>query len=168
MDRKEKMEHLKFLINRYDHYYDSMHNKGNFYLSLNTFLLGGIVTGFFMFKATFPSNKLLLILMIITVVLNLLSLLTALASIKPYLNKAKQNLNGSLIYFGDIANYQYLHFNKLVNEMNYETYFEDLTKQTHLLAIGLNNKYNLLYWSTVLLAMQTILISIIGLIILNK
>ena len=35
-------EELQFIINRYDHYYDSVNNKGQFYLGFNTFLIGGL------------------------------------------------------------------------------------------------------------------------------
>ena len=46
----EKVEMLKHTMDRYDHYYDSINNKSNLFLALNTFLLGGIVTGYYSIK----------------------------------------------------------------------------------------------------------------------
>ncbi len=47
---EEKIEILKHTIDRYDHYFDSINNKGNLFLTLNTFLLGGMITGYYSIK----------------------------------------------------------------------------------------------------------------------
>jgi len=40
----EKLEHMKFIINRYDAYIESSQTKSNLYLALNTAILGGTIT----------------------------------------------------------------------------------------------------------------------------
>ncbi len=52
LENKEKLEMLKHTMDRYDYYYDSVNNKGNLYLTLDTFLLGGIITGYYTIKET--------------------------------------------------------------------------------------------------------------------
>ncbi len=168
MDKKEKIEKLKFIVGRYDHYYDSVNNKGNVYLTLNTFLLGGMITGFYSYINSNTVTCSLMILMALTILSNLVSLSTALWAIKPYLNKPSDNENGSLMFFGDVAFYHYNLYQKLFEEVDEEKSYNDFVKQTHLLAIGLKNKFMLMKWSTYFLASQIILLSIIGLIILNK
>ena len=41
---KEKIEHVKFIIDRFDIYMESTQTKSNLYLALNTAILGGIIT----------------------------------------------------------------------------------------------------------------------------
>ena len=41
-----KYEHAKFVIERFDHYYDTVNSKGSFYIGLNTFILGGLCAGY--------------------------------------------------------------------------------------------------------------------------
>ncbi|MCC6181899.1 MAG: hypothetical protein IT237_08700 [Bacteroidia bacterium] len=168
MEKEKKIEKLKFIVGRYDHYYDSVNNKGNVYLTLNTFLLGGAVTGFYSYLNSNTVSCSLMIIMAITIILNLLSLSTALWAIKPYLNKPSDNANGSLLFFGDVAHYHYNLYQKMFEELDEEKSYNDFIKQTHLLSIGLKNKFTLMKWSTYFLAGQILLLTIIGLIILNK
>lgn len=51
MQAEKKIEMLRHTMDRYDHYYDSVNNKGNLFLTLNTFLLGGIITGYYSVKS---------------------------------------------------------------------------------------------------------------------
>lgn len=170
MEKKEKIEHLKFIVGRYDHYYDSVNNKGNVYLTLNTFLLGGMVTGFYSYinNNVITVTSCLMILMALAIILNLVSISSALWAIKPYINKPKDNENGSLMFFGDVAHYPYNIYQKLLTELDDEKNYADFVKQTHLLALGLKSKFTLLKRSTYFLGGQILLLTIIGLIILNK
>lgn len=168
MEKKEKIEQLKFIVGRYDHYYDSVNNKGNVYLTLNTFLLGGMVAGFYSFINNNTVTCCLMILMALTIILNLVSITTALWAVKPYLNKPKDNENGSLMFFGDVAYYPYNLYQNLFAALDEEKNYADFVKQTHLLAIGLKNKFSLMKTSTYFLGGQILLLTIIGLIILNK
>ncbi|HEY9488539.1 MAG TPA: hypothetical protein VIQ51_09410, partial [Chryseosolibacter sp.] len=39
----EIQEHLRFCIERFDHYYDSVNNKCALFLTVNTFIVGGLM-----------------------------------------------------------------------------------------------------------------------------
>ena len=36
-------DRLKYTINRFDHYFDSVNNKSAVYIAINTFITGGII-----------------------------------------------------------------------------------------------------------------------------
>lgn len=40
------IEHSRFIIDRFDHYYESINTKGNLYLALNAILIGGLATSY--------------------------------------------------------------------------------------------------------------------------
>lgn len=44
-----KYNHLQFIIQRFDQYFDAINNKGSFYIGLNTFILTGLSAGYFAF-----------------------------------------------------------------------------------------------------------------------
>ena len=78
---------LKHTVDRYDHYFDSINNKGNLFLALNTFLLGGIITGYYGINKSFEDRYNLLFFTWLAVICCLLSIGFTLWAIIPYLNK---------------------------------------------------------------------------------
>jgi len=95
MDVKDKLSTLQFSIGRYDHYYDTINNKGNVYLTLNAFLLGGILTAYYAL-ADGQCNMWIVHLPIILILLsNMLVTFYSLLALMPHLSKKNKNGNGS-------------------------------------------------------------------------
>lgn len=158
-------ENLKFIINRYDHYIESVQSKSNLYITLNTFVLTGSVTLFFGYKSDLNCFLALLLLMII------LASLTATIYILLALNpKIKKSNNESIIFFGNVAerkdDSEYWGVIKNTNKSDFE---EDLANQTQQVAAIVCEKHKTLKIAGYLLIAQFILIGIwLTTFILNK
>ena len=168
MDIKEKNAELKYIIDRYDHYYDSVNNKGNLYLTVNTFILGGVIAGYFTLDNQYHFGCGIILLFIFTLIANIGAITCTLLAIKPYLNKKKDKTQGSLLFFGDVADYQEKSYKKMWDELDDNKWHENLKKQVLLLARGLTKKFNKLYCATWFIIIQILLIIVFGIIILNK
>jgi len=168
MENKDKSEKLKFVISRYDDYYLSINNKGKFYLTLCTFTLGGMMAGYFSIARQIHLGFCEEILFGLILILNIVAIISTLLAINPFLNTKKDNINGSLIFFGDVADYHEKPYKKMWDELDEDKWYEDLKKQAHLLACGLTKKFKRLHLATLFLIMQVVLIVIFGIIILNK
>ena len=158
----EKIETLKHTMDRYDHYYDSVNNKTNVYLTLNTFLLGGIVTGYYSIKDQIVCGFDILFFVWAGLILCLLSIAFSLWATVPYLSKQADSVNGSVIYFGNVANVSFQSFKQMYSDMTDEKRYEDYLQQVHLLALGLQNKFSRLQIVTYLLGGCFLCIIIIG------
>lgn len=163
----EKIEILKHTMDRYDHYYDSVNNKGNLYLTLNTFLLGGIVTGYYSIKDYIVCGFDILFFVWAGLILCLLSIGFSLWATMPYLSKQADSISGSVIYFGNVANVSFQSFKQMYDNMTDAKRFEDYLQQVHLLALGLQKKFDRLKIATYLLGGCFVCIIIIGFKILN-
>jgi len=166
MEIKEKCEELKFAIGRYDQFYDSINNKGNLYLTINTFILGGIVAGFATMQDKCQLGNLLITFFVITAVANLVSFGLTLIAIKPHVSPTGGRV-GSLIFFWDVAGYHEASYRKNWDEINLKKWYKDLRAQSQALAIGLRRKFFLLNLATWGIAAQVLIISIFGIILLN-
>lgn len=158
----DKMDTLKHTMDRYDHYYDSINNKGNLFLTLNTFLLGGMITGYYGVKDSIASQFDILFFVWIGLICCLLSLGFTLWAIIPYLNKQADSVNGSLINFGNISNISFESFRQMYTNVTDEKRYEDYVHQVYLLACGLQKKFARLKTATYLLGGCFICVIIIG------
>ncbi|MDP1814029.1 MAG: DUF5706 domain-containing protein [Leadbetterella sp.] len=163
----EKMDTLKHTIDRYDHYYDSINNKGNLYLTLNTFLLGGMITGYYSIKDSITNQYIITVFIWLGLIFCLLSLGFTLLAIIPYLNKQSDSINGSIINFGNVSNISFESFKQMYVNVTDEKRYEDYLHQVYLLACGLQKKFSRLKTATYLLGGCFICIIIIGIIILK-
>jgi uncharacterized membrane protein YiaA len=163
----EKINTLKHTMDRYDHYYDSVNNKANLFLTLNTFLFGGIITGYYSIKDQLVCGFDFYFFVVAGLILCILSIGFSLWATMPYLSKQADSLNGSVIYFGNVANVSYQSFKQMYNDMTDEKRYEDYLQQVFLLAIGLQNKFYRLKVATYLLGGCFVCIIIIGYKLLN-
>lgn len=166
-DQSIKLENLKHTMDRFDHYYDSINNKGNLYLTLNTFLLGGLMTGFYNIKEVLVDKCDVIIFVWIALLCSFLSIAFTLLAIIPYLNKQADSVNGSIINFGNVSNISLTSFKKMYEELSDEKRCEDYLQQVYLLSRGLQKKFNRLRTATYLLGGYFICVIIIGVKILN-
>ena len=161
----DKIENLKFIVNRYDHYYDAINNKGNVYLTLMTFLLGGLITIFFSVNKYNPCDYHAWALLVLTLALQLTGIIMTLLALRPYRKSGTDRLNPSNLYFGDVASLTDSHYKQQMSSLTDDEFEKDITSQIHALARGLRNKYEKLYWSTNIIGIQIILIAIIAFLI---
>ncbi|GEM_PF-499171 len=163
----DRVEMLKHTMDRYDHYYDSINNKGNLFLTLNTFLLGGIITGYYSIKDTITDQCGITFFIWTGLICCLLSLGYTLWAIIPYLNKQADSVNGSVINFSNISNISFESFKQMYSNGTDEKRYEDYVRQVYLLACGLQKKFSRLKTATYLLGGCFICIIIIGIKILR-
>jgi hypothetical protein len=161
-----KSENLKFILERYDHYIESVQSKSNLYIALNSL----IVTGSIAILTTVDSQKLnstLLVLLIIIVLASIFSIIITLIALIPYL---KTSQDKSVLFFKDVSNEKANDYCKRMNEMTSDNFDNDITNQIHCIAKGLTIKYEKMKWAGLLLIFQfvTIIIWTIIFIIKNK
>jgi hypothetical protein len=163
----EKIETLKHTMDRYDHYYDSVNNKANVFLTLSTFLLGGIITGYYNIIDHSSYGFDIFFFIWVGLILCLLSIAYSLWATLPYLSRQADSTYGSVIYFGNVANVSFQSFKQMYSDMTEERRYEDYLQQVHLLALGLQSKFYKLKIATYLLGGCFACIIIIGFKILN-
>lgn len=162
-----KTEMLKHTMDRYDHYYDSVNNKGNLFLALNTFLLGGIITGYYGIQEGIGERYNILLFVWLALICCLLSMGFTLWAIFPYLNKNIDKVYGSAMYFGEVSHLTLTDFKKRYEQMTEYKKYEDYLQQVHLLALGLQKKFFRLQIATYFLGGCIVCIIIIGIKILK-
>lgn len=167
MEKAEKIEQLKYVINRYDHYYESVNNKGNLYLTINTFILGGSLTAYYSIKNTICVTDFCYTIFCILLIITLLSIVLTLFAIKPYLTKKLDKKKYSIIYFGDVSLLEFNNYKSEIDKLNDSKLLNDYTNQAHLLAIGLRRKFKFLNYATWVISLEIICITILGILIIN-
>lgn len=153
MTIKDKNEELKFIVSRYDHFYDSINNKGNLYLTINTFILAGTITGFYALDQDFHFGDGVLFLVFIPVLAsNLVSLLLTLLAIKPFARRVKRGQ--SVMFFGDVSRRTRATWKAQWDNLREDIFHTELLDQSHQLSIGLTTKFKRLGWATLFIGLQ--------------
>lgn len=138
MNTEQKTEHLKYILDRYDHYIESIQSKCNLYIGLNTLLLGGIITLLTNISLC-KMNCMLYALVIIITLSSIISIIITLSAIKPHLSGGASN--SSLIFFNDVSKTSHDKYLENIDNTTDETFKNDLVNQVHCVAGGLSNKY---------------------------
>jgi len=169
MDDKERIEQGKFSIQRYDHYYDTVNNKSAFFIGLNTFILGGICTGYVTLYKEIAFTSWLYFFTGVHLACCLGSILYTLLAMTPFTKDKYSNDNStSLLFFGGVAKHTHSHFHQKFLLLDEPTFLEDITKQIHCLSKGLDQKFSRLKIASYFLISQfTLLIPFIYLLIKN-
>ena len=81
--------------------------------------------------------------------------------------KKKEKEDGSLIYFGDVSNYNKNKYKEKYDKLTEDRLFNDFNNQTFLLAVGLRNKFSYLKWATWFIGLEFLTLIIIGINILK-
>lgn len=153
MNTKDKVEELKFIVTRFDHYYDSINNKANLYLSINTFFFGGALVGYNSLDKVHHFNSWIVVIILIPFLLsNIISFSFTLSAIRPFTRK--HFTKNSMLFFGDVSRMPESKWQAGWESMSHDTWEDDLKCQTQLLAIGLQRKFENLSCATSFLAIQ--------------
>lgn len=165
---KDIQEQSKFIVNRFDHYFDSINNKGVFYITINTFLLGGLFTQVEVILNAGNKSWWIYTLVLGFVLINVFSNILTILSINPF-KSPKCDDSPSLIYFHDIACKELKEFTTEFASQSDAFLNKDFSNQIHQLAGGLNIKFDRLRYAGLLLLLQFVsLIPIVFVTILNE
>lgn len=165
----DRYEHVKFLIERFDHYYDSVNNKGSFYIALNTFIFGGICVGYLTLYEKVHADWSIWIPLGLLALCNLISLGLTVWATMPFLKDNGTNEQSpSLVFFGGISRHELTHFREKLLGANDDVILDDTIQQAHNLANGLSDKYRKLRWSSRFMVVQFILMAPLLLLIVKN
>lgn len=161
---KMEKERLQFCINRFDHYYDSINNKGAVFLGLGTFILGGLIASYPYLLQNVNCIVWVHILMGLLILLSLINLLLVTSASTPHLS----NKGTSLFYFASISSITKKSFDERSVSLTQEAELDDLRDQVRELSTGLTGKFQKLKVAGWLFSLQFILfIPLIILVIKN-
>jgi hypothetical protein len=156
-----KYEHAKFIIERFDHYYDTINSKGSFYIALNSFIFGGLCTGYISIENKVTQGFWFWLLLVLPFIICIISILYTITAVSPFLKDNDNNDdNNSLVFFGGIAKHSLNHFIEKIRSENDDSIREEMYRQIHCLAKGLKSKFDKLFIVSYLLAFQFVLITI--------
>ncbi|AOW18132.1 hypothetical protein LPB03_12005 [Polaribacter vadi] len=157
-------DRLKYTINRFDHYFDSVNNKSAVYIAINTFITGGIIvllTQTNIVKELIILGQVIVWILLLTGIVNLIVL--SIASIPFFSIKPK-----SIYYFGAISKMTQSEFNKTSKNYTEKEELKDLRSQTFVLSQGLTEKFTKLKLAGLLLVTQFFMLLLIFITILTN
>ena len=148
------LEKYAAVLGRIDQYIVTTNAKAALLLAFNTFILGGFALKADEYLKPLAANfgwcAVAVILIAVMGLTCLLSLWVTFSVVQPYLNSSKGFAGyHSLIYFGDISRAQDgRSYAKSLQDAKDQTLFEDLARQTHVLADIAQRKFNRLRLAT--------------------
>lgn len=163
-----ELDLLKHTLARFDQYYSGVNSKGQFYLAINTFLIGASVASYTLMKDEFALSHTMKFLHGLVIVLSFFSILLVLVAINPFLKSGGSGKYNSLLFFGALASLSEVDVHSYYKAATAETITDDFRRQVYVLAGGLKRKYTFLQWSGLLLFAEFLLISIISISLLIK
>jgi uncharacterized membrane protein len=148
---KMEKERLKYCIDRFDHYYDSVNNKSSVFLGLSTFIVGGLVAGYFAVGPLINCGFWTHALIITLIGLGVSTMIVVIMATTPFLSSDIDSLH----FFGAIASMDGPSFCvKSATPCTDEDELKDLRNQAHQLATGLRGKFKKLKTAGVLFTIQ--------------
>ena len=146
-----KEEHLRFIISRYDNYYNGVNTKSAFFISFNTFISGGIVTGYYglITSKNIHFSFIETCIFLIPVLCGFISTTLILLAVNPFLKSGNCPMRyRSHIFFGSVAETPLKEYEDEIEKQTDDDRIKDLTKQTHQLSIGLTRKFRFIRIAT--------------------
>lgn len=162
-----KLEKVKFIIGRLDHYIESTNSKANLILACNAVILGGLLTGFAFGDRISPLciQKLFLLL---TTIFGLISSVYVVLAIVPFVESKSTEPQKSLFFFKDISSYRQDDYVNFLNDQSEAIEFKDLSIQVHNISTGLTLKFNKMKIATYFLLAEIFTITVYILTIILK
>ena len=157
-------DRLRYSIQRFDQFYDSVNNKCAVFLGLSTFIVGGLIATYPSFVEKIEATAWVNVFMGLLIGVGILNMLITVRASTPFLSRGKD----SLYYYGAISCLKLDQFERQSAGCNEEEELGDLRAQAHQLAIGLEGKFRKLRWSGHLFTLQfLLLIPTVALLLLN-
>lgn len=159
-----QIDNLKFTIDRFDHYYESVNSKTNLYITLNTFVISAVSAASQNLLAQLGNSFWAKFLIVSIIVVASISLIYTIWSSIPYLRSD----NDSVFYFGYVSRLSLKDLLSKLETSTTESITRDLGQQLHALAQGLENKFRKLRVAGVLLLIKFILITFLSVLFITK
>ena len=168
MNEKELIEQARFVINRYDHFYESINTKGNLYLAINAILIGGIASSYSFLdqKLNFSSGHNVVIAGV--VILCAVSLSFTIAAINPFTKSSPQPGNVSLIHYSQVASLECKYYARKFRNRSESMHLQDMLRQVHILSVGLTRKFERLKYAGWVLSFSLLLLVFLSLYFIVK
>jgi hypothetical protein len=169
MMEEKRNEILRFIISRFDHYFNLANIKASLLLTINGVLIGVAFSTYLNLfnKAIRPGLKTCVqIGFSMSVILVLISAYFALKVIFAFLKSGKRSLDyHSLVFFGSIQEIEREIFVKKFQETSLDEINKDLIEQAHVLSSGLYKKYKHLNIAVVLTGLGFLFSVLTGIVI---
>ncbi len=130
-------DRLKFSIERFDHYYDSVNSKCAVFLALSTFIVGALITGYPLIIEKTTSSIWIHLFVFALVGLGLTVMIVVIIAATPFYSKG----GNSLLYFGAIAELTLKDFQDGSAKLSADDELADLRNQVYQLSSGLQGKF---------------------------
>ena len=160
----DNYEHLKFLIERFDHYYDSINNKGNAMLVINTFSIGGIAAFYTALQDDVTWTTSMKAYGIALCLLWAASLFLTSWGLMPY----QKSTVKSIIFFGGVSSLSEAEFLRQNSEQQENALIKDMQSQAYHLAKGLALKFQRLRWATYSLFVSYVVLVFASIVLLTN
>lgn len=173
LTNEKLVEQSKYLITRYDSYFNQINIKSNFLLVFNTFICTSVLVIYENVLKDMVSDYsrvafllCLIILFVVAIIAIGILMRTAFPFLKP---SSSIDENTSLIFYGSVAERPFSAFQLEFQNLTSEVLLNDYKSQIHILATGLTGKYRNLriVGFCILIEVVIILIAFVSLII-NK
>jgi len=164
-----KNETIRFVISRYDAYFNLANVKASLLVTTNGVLLGVAITAFISLYE--KSSHLewitqIKVLLSLSVLFILLSSYNSLKVIFSYLKTGNRCADyHSFIFFGSVREIERNTYVEKFGSLSDQELLNDLIEQAHILAVGLSKKYLNLNYSTIYTGISVLLICIVGLVL---
>lgn len=151
-------DRLIFTIERYDHYYDSVNNKGNIVLGFSTVIFGALLTIYPALNDKVEFNSLMYVMLIGACLFGFLAMITLLITSIPYSRSKIKSSTNSLLFYQSVADRSKSEFLKSTEEYTEDDEINDLRNQTYDLAKGLSQKFKNLKRAIYFIIVQMIIL----------
>jgi Family of unknown function (DUF5706) len=141
--------HYQFIITRFDQYYNSVTNKGQFYLGINTLMVGAVISLLPKISKYCSIDNWFHFSVICFSICCFFSIVFTLFAIHPFLEKGKPTR--SLIFFKSIADLPCEEFIEKFQSQTKVEIKDDLANQIYILSIGLKSKFKNLRYASIFL-----------------
>ena len=147
-------DRLKYTIDRFDHYFDSVNNKSAVYIAINTFITGGIITLLNQTEIVCNMSTIGKVSIGVLLFIGVFSLIVLSIASIPFFSKKPD----SLYYFGAISKMKRSEFNSTSKNYSDKDELQDLRSQVYILSNGLTTKFSRLKFAGILLVAQFFLL----------
>lgn len=166
-------DHLKLIIQRFDAYIMASNTKAAFLLAFNTFICGGILTGYKTLSSVNETHQNLLNILLLSIfIVGIICLFFVIRAMYPYTNSGNSSTDKyhTLIFFKSVSEFKTAEaYGKALKAQTDDELWEDLAKQIHAVGCGLKNKYQFIGHATTTVYVQLgLILMLVGVIISDK
>ena len=151
-----KERQLLLVLSRIDEYLGRVDSKANFWITCNIFVIGALVfnsnildgelqwSWAHVLMVSFLIFVLMVSFLILAILFSATGMLWAFLAITPFLKSGNTNGNKkytTLLYFGSISHLSYDEYDASLQKSSKADRLRDIERQTHLLSIALNKKF---------------------------